>query len=171
MEGTLLLNSSFEPLRIISWEKAVTLFFLGKVEIIENYERSVRSVSIVIKVPSVVRLLRFVHLKSRRPPLTRTNLLLRDSYKCQYCSKILEKSESTIDHVIPRSKGGKTTWENVVIACPTCNLKKGGKTPAEARMPLNTKPEPPSWLPILYLSFNSNIPTIWKFFLRGFKNK
>lgn len=167
MESTLLLNSSFEPIRVISWEKALTLFFLGKVEIIENYDRSVSSVSLVIKVPAVVRLLRFVNLNKRRPPLTRTNLLLRDSYQCQYCAKDLKKESATIDHVIPRSKGGKTVWENVVIACSRCNLKKGGNTPSEANMPLLSSPDAPAWMPHLYIKINTHIPSIWHFFIEG----
>lgn len=165
LESTLLLNSSFEPIRVISWEKAVTLFFLGKVEVIENYDRSIRSVSLVIKVPAVVRLLRFVNLSKRRPPLTRTNLLYRDSHKCQYCSVELKRENATIDHVIPKSRGGKTIWENVVIACSICNLKKGRNTPLEARMPLLSKPEAPTWVPNFYIKINANIPGIWKFFL------
>ena len=165
MDSTLLLNSSYEPLRVISWEKAITLFFLGKVEVIENYEHCVRSVSLVIKVPAVVRLLRFVKLHSRRPPLTKLNLLARDSYTCQYCAKYLTKEEASVDHVSPRSKGGKTKWENVVIACHPCNRKKGGRTPKEAKMLLNVIPVAPAWLPIITISLASNIPKLWKSFL------
>lgn len=171
LDSTLLLNSSFEPLRVISWQKAVTLFFLGKVEVIENYDHSVKSVSLVIKVPAVVRLLRYVNLSSRRPPLTKINLLARDGFTCQYCYKELERADSTIDHVIPRSRGGKTIWENVVIACSQCNKIKGGRTPKEAKMPLKLKPIAPSWLPIVTLSLHATIPNIWQIFLGENKKK
>jgi 5-methylcytosine-specific restriction endonuclease McrA len=165
LDSTLLLNSSYEPLRVISWQKAITLFFLGKVEVVENYDRSVRSVYLAIKVPAVVRLLKFVKLHSRKPPLTKINLLTRDSFACQYCQKNLSTEESTIDHVVPRSKGGKTTWENVVIACPQCNRKKGGRTPKEAKMALQTSPNAPNWLPVINIHLKTNVPKKWKIFL------
>ena len=159
------MNSSYEPLKVISWQKALTLFFLGKVEVVENYDHSVRSVYLVIKVPAVVRLLKFVKLHSRKPPLTKINLLARDSFSCQYCRLTLSKEESTIDHVVPRSKGGRTTWENVVIACPPCNRKKGGRTPKEAKMALLTAPNAPNWLPVINVSLKPNVPKKWKVFL------
>ena len=168
METTLLLNSGYEPLRIISWEKAITLCFLGKVEVVDTYEREVRSVSIAVKVPAVVRLLRFVKLGTRRPPLTKLNLLARDNGECQYCGIELARRDSTIDHVIPRSQGGLTTWENVVLACHSCNRRKGGRTPKEARMALRVNPQAPDWLPVLNVTIHSSIPKAWALFL-GFR--
>jgi len=166
MNSTLLLNASYEPLRIISWEKAITLFFLGKVEVIETYDKNIRSVSLVMRVPAVVRLVRYVKLGSRKPPLTKINLLARDNFTCQYCSKELGRLDGTVDHVIPRTKGGKTIWQNVVLACPPCNRKKGGRTPDEANMQLLKFPEAPSWLPVVNFTFEKNIPIIWSIFLR-----
>lgn len=165
MDSTLLLNASYEPIKIIPWERAVTLFFLGKVEVVDVYDREVRSVSLVVKVPAVVRLLRYISLGKRRPPLTRTNLLARDHYQCQYCGTGLHSNESTIDHVLPRSQGGTTTWLNVVIACHGCNRKKGGRTPQQAKMSLLKEPEIPDWLPVLSVRFHRQMPEAWIVFL------
>jgi 5-methylcytosine-specific restriction endonuclease McrA len=165
VNSTLLLNASYEPLKVISWERAVTLFFLGKVEVVEQYERDVRSVSIVIKVPAVVRLLKYVKLGKRKPPLNKINLLSRDNYTCQYCSDSLSRGEATVDHVIPKSKGGISSWDNVVIACSGCNRKKGNRTPREASMRLLSKPEAPEWLPVLNCEFLIEVPSPWKIFL------
>jgi 5-methylcytosine-specific restriction endonuclease McrA len=165
LDNTLLLNASFEPLKVISWERAVTLLFLGKVEVVDEYDREVHSVSMAIRVPAVVRLLRYIKLGTRRPPLSRINLLARDNFNCQYCGCDLEYRESTIDHVVPRSQGGVTSWDNVVSACHTCNRKKGGRTPLQAKMPLTTEPIQPEWLPILSVRFNRNMPSAWLVFL------
>jgi 5-methylcytosine-specific restriction endonuclease McrA len=166
MESVLLLNSSFEPLRVISWQKAVTMCFLGKVEVIEEYhDKEIRSVSIVIKAPAVVRLLQYVRLGKRTPPLCRTNILARDDFRCQYCKKDLTAKDATLDHVVPRTQGGKTTWENIVCACSACNRKKGGRTPAEARMTLLKKPVKPDWLPVLNFRLHGRVPRSWHLFL------
>lgn len=165
MDRTLLLNASYEPIRIISWEKAITLFFLGKVEVVDSYEREVRSVSLALKVPSIVRLVRFVHLGRQKPPLTKLNLLARDGFQCQYCSTSLNAKNSTVDHVIPRSQNGGTTWENVVIACPPCNRRKGGRTPEQANMHLKYQPFHPEWLPVFTLYSKSELPDAWALFL------
>lgn len=165
MDGTLLLNSSFEPIKVIAWQKAITLFFLGKAEIVDTYDREVRSVSLAIKMPAVVRLLRYVKLKRRRPPLTRLNLLARDGFECQYCKCHLSYDNSTMDHVLPRSQGGVTIWGNVVSACHPCNRRKGGRTPAQAKMPLNQEPFEPQWLPVLSMRFYHNMPESWLVFL------
>ena len=165
MEGTLLLNSSFEPIKVICWQKAVTLLFLGKVEIVDSYDQEIRSVSLALKMPAVVRLLRYVKLKRRKPPLTRLNLLARDGFRCQYCQGELHFSNSTMDHVVPRSQGGGTNWQNLVAACHPCNRKKGGRTPAQARMPLKQEPFEPQWLPVLSMKVYKNLPEPWLVFL------
>lgn len=141
------------------------MFFLGKVEVIEEYEHNIRSVSFAIKAPAVVRLLRYFRAGRKSPPLTRGNILARDNFTCQYCAIELPSREATLDHVHPRSKGGKTTWENIVCACGPCNRKKGGRTPKEARMALLSKPHRPDWLPVLHIKLHGNIPEPWFFFL------
>jgi 5-methylcytosine-specific restriction endonuclease McrA len=168
MGPVLLLNSSYEPLRVISWQNAVGMFFLGKVEIVEEYDHHIRSVSVAIKAPAVVRLLRFFRVGRRSPSLSRINILARDNFTCQYCSREMPAKEATLDHVIPRSQGGKTTWENIVCACSSCNRRKGGRTPKEANMKLLSKPCKPQWLPVLNTKFNGNIPHPWLMFLDPF---
>jgi 5-methylcytosine-specific restriction endonuclease McrA len=166
MSPVLLLSSSYEPLRIISWQNAVCMFFLGKVEIVEEYDHDIRSVSVAIKAPAVVRLLRYFRAGRKSPPLSRANLLARDNFTCQYCAKELTSKEATLDHVVPRSQGGRTTWENIVCACATCNRKKGGRTPKEAHMKLLSKPIKPDWLPVLHIKLHGNIPSSWNLFLQ-----
>lgn len=169
METVLLLNASFEPLRVISWQRAVCMMFTGKVEVVEEYDHHIRSVSIVIRAPAVVRLLRYVHISRRTPPLSRTNVLARDHYQCQYCAKHLSSREATLDHVIPRSRGGRTTWLNLVCCCGQCNRKKGGRTPREAHMKLKREPRAPDWLPVLSIHFRGQVPSAWHVFLEGSK--
>ncbi len=144
------------------------MFFLGKVEVVEEYDHNIRSVSVIIKAPAVVRLLKFVRMGRRTPPLSRANILARDGLQCQYCSVILSSKEATLDHVVPRSQGGKTTWENVVCSCGPCNRRKGGQTPAEARMLLLKKPARPEWLPILNVRLRGEFPQSWHNFLASY---
>lgn len=165
MQSVLLLNASYEPLRVISWQRAVTMVFMGKVEIVEEYDHQIRSVSIVIKAPAVIRLLQFVKIGRKSPPLCRTNVLARDNFECQYCGRELSSKEATLDHVVPRSQKGKTSWENIVCCCPPCNRKKGGRTPAEAKMLLRNKPVKPDWLPVLNMRLNGRVPISWQIFL------
>ena len=150
MEGrSLLLNASFQPLQIITWQRALQLFFLGKVEIIETSDKEIHSVSITIRMPLVIRLLKYLPINKKRDIVrfTRNNVLLRDHYTCQYCGDKPPIRELTLDHVKPIVKGGKKTWENIITACRNCNLKKGGRTPEEASMILKSPPKHPSWLP------------------------
>ena len=157
MEGrSLLLNASFQPLQVISWQKAVQLFFSGKVEVVENSDRVIRSVSITIPVPRVIRLIKFIPLNSKKTVVrfNRNNIFLRDHHTCQYCGQKPPGSQLTMDHVVPVVKGGKKSWQNIVTACRTCNLKKGGRTPDEAGMRLKQAPREPIWLPFLGLNLD-----------------
>lgn len=145
---TLLLNSTYEPLRVISWERAVCLWFEGKVEIVTEYsDFDLKSVSITIKCPAVVRLLQYVRGRKHRVKFSRVNVFSRDRYTCQYCGDMPGTPDLTFDHVLPRSRGGTTVWENIVTCCITCNAKKANKTPEEARMKLRSKPVKPDWTP------------------------
>jgi 5-methylcytosine-specific restriction endonuclease McrA len=167
---TLVLNSTYEPLCRISWQRAITLLFNGKVEVVDEYEdKTIRSVTFELKMPSVVRFLRL--LKRRKPVIrfSRENVYARDSGKCQYCSRAVSRSEATYDHVLPRRLGGKTSWDNIVIACVPCNQKKGGRTPDQARMKLKVLPSRPAKLPDtirLTFTWDKGMPPSWKNWLR-----
>lgn len=166
MEQVLLLNITYEPLRIINWRKAVTLLCLGKVEVIEEYGRDIHSVSFTIKLPSVVRLLKLVKKPKSPVKFSRQNIYLRDKYRCQYCGLQHPTEELTYDHVLPKSRGGKTEWENIVTCCVGCNRQKGGRTPTEARMNLVRKPTRPTWVPVIKITIGlKQIPQTWRDYL------
>jgi 5-methylcytosine-specific restriction endonuclease McrA len=123
---------SYYPLSLWSWQEVIKAVFLERVDVVSTYDHVVRSPSFEMRLPSVVALKSYV-AQDRPPAFTRFNLFLRDAFSCQYCGA---GEELTFDHIIPRSKGGRTTWENIVTACAPCNLAKGGRTPKEAQMPL-----------------------------------
>ena len=131
---------SYYPLSLWSWQDAIKAVFLERVNIVEQYDQAVHSPSIEMKLPSVVSLKTYVK-PSTNPAFTRFNVFLRDRFCCQYCGS---RDDLTFDHLIPRSRGGHTTWINVVAACSPCNLRKGNMTPAEARMFPSQTPMQPS---------------------------
>jgi 5-methylcytosine-specific restriction endonuclease McrA len=166
MEQVLLLNITYEPLRIINWKKAITLLMLGKVEVLEEYGTEVHSVSFTLKLPSVVRLLMMAKRPRTSVKFSRQNIYARDKYCCQYCGRKFPVEDLSYDHVIPKSRGGKTVWTNIVTACMRCNRKKGGRTPKEAKMHLIRKPTQPKWLPSLRVTIGfREIPTTWRDYL------
>ena len=166
MEQVLLLNITYEPLRIINWRKAITLLLLNKVEVLEEYGREIHSVSFTVKLPSVVRLLRLVKRPSAPVRFSRQNIYARDKYRCQYCGELFPPEDLTYDHVIPRSRGGKTQWSNIVTCCIYCNRKKGGRTPKEAWMRLIRKPSRPKWVPALKITIGfREVPQSWREYL------
>lgn len=127
---------SYYPLSLWSWQGALKAVFLDRVNIVAEYDRVVRSPSIEMRLPSVVALRDYVR-PARYPAFTRFNLFLRDGFQCQYCGV---EGEMTFDHVLPRSRGGRTEWTNVVAACSPCNLRKGSGTLRESRMRLSRDP-------------------------------
>jgi 5-methylcytosine-specific restriction endonuclease McrA len=168
MEQTLLLNASYEPLKVVDWRKAVTLWCQGKVEVISVYDREVRAVSITFKLPSVIRLLRLVRMKRHFDyvPFSRANIYARDDNTCQYCGKVHATSELTFDHVIPVAQGGRKDWENIVTCCISCNRRKGGRTPAQAHMHLVRHPRRPERSPVLRITIGlRNTPESWRDYL------
>ncbi len=149
MTDALLLNASFEPLHVVSWQRAIHLLFQGKVEIIEESDQVVRTVTFSMRLPSVVRLLSFLSLSRRRKVIrfSRENIFLRDRFKCQYCGRQSLRSQLTLDHVVPVVQGGKRSWDNIVASCKPCNQRKGGRTPAQAGICLLSTPMEPKHLP------------------------
>lgn len=148
----LILNQTFEPLQVCTARRAIILLFTGKAERVEDSQRLIRSPSTAFVIPLVIRLQHFIR-KPIHPTISfnKKNILKRDAYTCQYCGRN-SGERMTIDHVVPRSQGGRTIWENVVSACRACNLKKGSRRPGEAGMVLLRKPARPhsvSYLGIL----------------------
>lgn len=173
MRRTLLLNASFEPLRILPWQRAFILVFQGKVEILEEYHSAVRTVSTQYRVPAVLRLRRWVNLRRTVPVIrfSRANIYARDDYRCQYCYSNYPERELTLDHVHPAVRGGKKTWENIVTACIRCNQKKGNRTPEEAGLRMLTPPAVPRWLPGLFGNVQvTSTPELWTPYLGGGKD-
>jgi 5-methylcytosine-specific restriction endonuclease McrA len=137
----LLLNFSYEPLGTIGVARAVCMFLTGKLTVEEfDGDRCLRSPSTTVRVPSVVRLRTYVHIKRRRQETTmkRARIYIRDRYRCQYCGDHKSARDLTLDHILPRAQGGESTPQNLVAACVRCNQRKGNRTPEQARMPLLT---------------------------------
>lgn len=169
-DSTLVLDQGYQPHRIVSWQRALCMVFDGKVEVVTEYDEEVyRSVTITIKMPSVVRLLHRVRGKKQAVKFSRINVATRDNFVCQYCpagSPKLPLSKLTYDHVVPRSHNGKTTWENIVMACYSCNEKKANRTPAQAKMVLRKTPVKPAYLPVVTMRFDmKSIPDAWVSFI------
>ena len=168
MDQTLLLNASYEPLKIVHWQKAITLLCQGKVEVIREYDREIRAVSISFKLPSVIRLLRYIKIKRRFDyvPFSRANIYARDDYACQYCGDTFTTADLTFDHVLPVAQGGRKDWENIVTCCVTCNRKKGGRTPTEAGMHLRRVPRRPDSAPAIRITVGlRHAPDSWRDYL------
>jgi 5-methylcytosine-specific restriction endonuclease McrA len=168
MEQTLLLNATYEPLKVVNWQKAITLWCQGKVEIIASHDREIRAVSFSLRLPSVIRLLRYVRIKKRFDyvPFSRANIYARDGYTCQYCAHQLPTQELTFDHVVPVSQGGRKDWENIVTCCVSCNRRKGGRTPEEARMRLVKPPRRPDSAPAIRITIGlRHAPDSWRDYL------
>lgn len=153
----LALNASYEPLTIVSARRAVRLVLDGKAEILEKDElRRFRSEQHSVPRPSVIRLVRYVHVPKRfRRQVTNTFLFARDDYSCQYCGKhrseLRGRQFLTRDHVLPRSRGGGNTWDNVVTSCSPCNNRKGGRLPSEAGLRLLTEPAEPNYVRLVWV--------------------
>jgi 5-methylcytosine-specific restriction endonuclease McrA len=169
MDSTLVLNATYEPIQIVSWKKALRMLFQEKVEVVEVYDQEVRSVSLSIKLPSVLRLLHYVKVKRHhnRVKFTRSNLYARDRFRCQYCGKRFPSVSLTYDHVIPVARGGQKNWENIVTCCVPCNRKKGNRSPEEAGMKLLKRPKAPSGFPhkIWFHFQQRQAPDTWKSYI------
>lgn len=165
MGSVLVLNATYEPLHVVSVKRAVVLLLKEKAELIEAAETRLRAERIEVPVPLVIRLVTFVRVPRRfNLPVSRRTVLSRDNYTCQYCGAQPGKDQLTIDHVLPRSRGGDHIWENVVTACGPCNRRKGDRTPDEAGMPLPRSPYRPRYIAVTLLG-NANRRDVWEKYL------
>ena len=164
----LLLNNSYEPISVITAKKAIIMYFLNKVDVVKKSKIVINSLYLKFNIPEVIKLKNYIYIKHSKIPLTRKNILKRDNNTCQYCGK--NKSEITIDHILPKDKGGNDSWNNLVVACKRCNMIKGNYLLKDIDMQLIRKPFEPtkiiylqnvgknnkSWHPYLYLTKRSN---------------
>ncbi len=138
----LVLNASYEPINVCAARRALVLLLKGVASAEEEAREYVHSPSRAIPVPSVIRLLEYRRIPHQTRALSRKNILIRDRYTCQYCERTLSSAELTLDHVMPRSRGGESNWENLVACCHRCNNRKGNRLPDEAGMDLIRQPRP-----------------------------
>ena len=138
----LVLNASYEPINVCAARRAIVLVLKGVAMTEEENGHFLHAARLAMRVPSVIRLLEYRRIPHQTRALSRKNILLRDRNTCQYCGTVLAAAELTLDHVIPRSRGGSSTWENLVACCHPCNNRKGNRTPEEAGMKLARLPRP-----------------------------
>lgn len=166
MQGVLVLNATYEPLSVISLKRAIVLLLKEKAEIIEAAEAVLRSEHLSLPVPLVIRLVYYVRIPNRLAlPLTRRTVFARDQYTCQYCGAQPGRGDLTLDHVVPRSLGGETKWENVVTACRACNQRKGNQMPAQAGLRLRSEPKRPRYVALAFMGESAQ-SGVWSKYLR-----
>jgi 5-methylcytosine-specific restriction endonuclease McrA len=166
----LTLSHTYEPIGVISWQKALILVLTDKVSVLSETDHVIRSPSATFRVPSVIVYKSNRRLKNKSVRFSRKNVWIRDEGRCQYCNNDVALKDLTLDHVIPKTRGGKTEWANVVTCCYRCNQKKSDKTVAQAGMKLFKPVVKPSHLPYIgeiefYNSTDKNIPEDWAFWL------
>ena len=169
----LLLNASYEPLTIVSAQRAIRLLLTHKVDAATDETITIHGNSHDLHIPTVLRLRRYVNVPKRGASWSRRAVLQRDGYRCIYCGmevgqmvkgQLLTKADFTLDHIIPRSQGGQNSWGNTACACAACNQRKGGRTPHEAGMSMLWEPKTPR---VNYLVASGKIPAAWKLYLRS----
>ena len=185
-QPVLVLNRLWQAVNTCSVRRAFTLLYRGHAQVVSNDGRNylthdflswrdfskenpepemVRTISVSIRVPKIIVLLLFERLPKKEVKFTRHNVFERDRNTCQYCGAIFERSDLNLDHVLPRDRGGQTTWENIVCSCIPCNTRKGNKLPHEAGMQLIRKPKRPRWRPFVNITFSRHQHDSWKHFL------
>jgi 5-methylcytosine-specific restriction endonuclease McrA len=186
-QQVLVLNRLWQAVNVCSARRALALLFQGQAQVVlgdqdgafqtfsfpewrdfsdrEPHEESVHTISFRIRVPRVIMLLVFDRLPKQEVKFTRHNIFERDHNTCQYCNKQMDRKDLNLDHVIPRDRGGPTTWENIVCSCIPCNTRKANRTPAEAGIKLFRKPTKPKWRPFVQFSFTARCHDDWKHFL------
>jgi 5-methylcytosine-specific restriction endonuclease McrA len=167
-QPVLFLDAEWRPLRIDSWQDAIADFFLGKVEVVEySRDRMIAGVGRTFPLPSVVRVVRRFKRDRIRIRFSRLNIYARDGFTCQYCAVRFPTEDLTFDHVLPRSCGGRTTWENIVTSCIRCNSAKGARTPEAAGMKLRRRPRRPTFLPPVTVRMGGAVPQEWRPYWSG----
>lgn len=163
---TLVLSQDYAPVGVVPWQQAITMMFTSKCEVLETYDDQVHSTYLVIKIPAVIRLLQRFRRDKKAVKFSRINVYARDNFECQYCHEHLSQNELTYDHVVPRSRGGKTEWTNIVAACYACNKRKANRTPSEAGMRLYRQPARPRATPAVVIRVSKeNAPAAWRDYL------
>lgn len=156
------LNASCEPMSIIPWQRAMELYFKDRVEIVEEYQDfDITSMRFTMKCPSVIRLLKYVQKDQRRAKFSKFSVFCRDNFQCQYCGIQPGSMKLTMDHVLPKSRGGRTSWENIATACQPCNGRKDNRTPEEAGMHLKREPFKPEITPFQFRLTIPRTPEAW----------
>ena len=165
----LVLDVDFLPLRIDHWQSVIADSFLGRLEVVEySRDRTIKGVSRDYPLPAVVRVLRRFRRDKQAIKFSRLNIYARDAFTCQYCGEQLPSEELTFDHVTPRSRGGRTTWENIVTCCVPCNAQKADRTPLEAGVELRRRPVKPRWLPAVTVAMERHrLPPEWAAYWSG----
>jgi 5-methylcytosine-specific restriction endonuclease McrA len=184
--NVLVLNRLWQAVNICTVKRAFMLLYQGHAQVVESesgtfqtmtfdqwfnfsrgYEGSdvVSTISFKIRVPKVILLLFFDRMPKKEVKFTRHNIFERDHNTCQYCRHKFDRKDLNLDHVIPRDRGGETSWENIVCSCVPCNSRKGNRTPPEAGMKLMTRPRRPKWRPMLHLQFSKSSDDSWKHFV------
>jgi 5-methylcytosine-specific restriction endonuclease McrA len=166
LEQVLVLNASYEPLNVCTVRRAYVLVFKGKAEVLESLDKPLRSASDTFKRPHVIRLVTYVRVpRTVQRKISRRALFARDGWRCVYCGTA--SGRLTLDHVVPRSRGGDSVWENVVTSCAPCNLRKGNRLPEEVSMTIRIPPRPPA--PVLFIRLAApKIPQTWAPYLDSF---
>jgi 5-methylcytosine-specific restriction endonuclease McrA len=169
LQQVLVLNASYEPLNVCSVRRAHVLVWKGKAELLESLPRELRSASDTYAWPHVIRLVQYVRVpRAVQRKISRRALFARDGWRCVYCGS--SSGRLTLDHVVPRSKGGESIWENVVTACAPCNLRKGDRSLEESGLALSSLPKPPA--PVLFIRLAAQrIPQRWQPYLESFGAK
>jgi 5-methylcytosine-specific restriction endonuclease McrA len=169
MTAVLFLDVDWRPLRVECWQRAISDVFLGKAEVIEySRDRTIRGVTREHPMPSVVRILRRFRRDKLRIKFSRLNIYARDRFVCQYCGQRFASEDLTFDHVMPRSRGGRTSWDNIVTCCVGCNAVKADRTPEQAGMRLVRRPTKPQFLPAVTVRMGRTaIPEEWRAYWSG----
>ncbi len=183
----LVLNRLWQAINVCTVRRAFTLLCQGHAQVVnadgqnnffthdfdswrdlsvrEPEPEMVHTISVKIRVPRVIVLLLFDRMPKKEVKFTRYNIFERDKNTCQYCGKVFDRRDLNLDHVVPRDKGGATTWENIVCSCIPCNTKKGNRLPHQAHMHLIKKPVRPKWRPFVHITFDSQVHDSWRHFI------